>query len=406
MTGKTEKLYQRDAYRTAFTARVTGMEAIKGAPAVALDKTCFYPTSGGQLHDTGTIGAAPVVDVFEKDGRIYHVLEKECSLSGEVDGAVDWERRFDHMQQHTGQHILTSALIDTLGAATVSSSLGAEMSTIDIALTSLSPDDAARAEDEANRRIYDDVPVHILFPEDKELEKMPLRKKPPPGKKTRIIHIEGFDYSPCGGTHCSRTGEVGIIKISRWEKMRGNSRIEFYCGGRALRDYRRKARILNRVSGALSAQESEAGEAVARLIGEAKEQRRSIAALKQQLFTHHARELYDAAARTGGTRIIASIIENSGIAELQMLAQKIRQHGACLVLLGSPGEKPSFVFTRSEGITIDLAGMLDTLRRTFPVKGGGGPGMVQGGLQDGNALNAFIDAAEKYAVEKAGKTFS
>lgn len=389
----TEKIYQTDSYLPEFTAKITGREIIENQPALVLDRTCFYPTSGGQLNDLGEIADMQVIDVIEKDDIIYHIISNDTGITGDVNCGIDWGRRFDNMQQHTGQHILSQSLIIALNAPTVSSSLGRESSTIDVNKDSFSLAEAEKAEKLANGWIYKNVPVNILYPTNKEMDLMPLRKKPPEGKKSRIINIEELDYSPCGGTHCARTGEVGVIKIRKWEKTRGNIRIEFYCGQRALSDYITKSKQVNAVSSLLSSHEYELEDAVSRLLAENKSINKLNNEIREQLFEYQSKEIFSGGELFKDFRIVSHIIEAATMPQLQLLAQKIRAQGECAVLLGSSGAKPSFVFTCSEKIDIDLSAILSDLRNQYPVKGGGGKTMVQGGLQGETSISDFIDKA-------------
>ncbi len=397
---KTKKLYRENSYKTEFSALITESTEVNGKPAVVLDETCFYPTSGGQLHDTGIIENIPVIEVIEDDSIIYHVLDGEIPPGEKVRCEIDWIRRFDNMQQHTGQHILSQSFIKTSGAETVSSSLGQEISTIDLNRPDLSVQDAEKAEAEANMWIYRNVPVNIIYPDMEELERLPLRKKPPEGKKVRLIHIEGLDYSPCGGTHCSHTGEVGMVKIRQWKKMRGNVRVEFYCGERALIDYRSKMKVVNSLISSLSAQEfslvSTAEKLAANIRGLSKTNRE----LKNKLFEHKAGEIYSQAEIAGNFRIAAFEDDAESIDDLKKRAQIVRTEGPGIVIIGSRTEKPFFVLTRTDKAGIDLTDILNKLKEKFSLKGGGSPGMVQGALDNEEDMEPFLAEAGKIAKER------
>ncbi|HKQ58362.1 MAG TPA: alanyl-tRNA editing protein, partial [Candidatus Eisenbacteria bacterium] len=236
-----ERLYYDDAYTTRFPARVTSVGAHRDRPAVELERTYFYPESGGQEADRGAIGSAPVIDVQAGDDeRVWHVLEPGAApleAGSELEGEVDWARRFDHMQQHTGQHILSAALERVISAPTVSSHLGEERSTIDVTLGDADWAAFQRVEEAANRIVWEDRPVERHWTDAEGVKRFQLRKRPQVSGRIRIVEIPDWDLSACGGTHTRRTGEVGAIKIVRWEKVRGNLRLEFLCGARALRDH-------------------------------------------------------------------------------------------------------------------------------------------------------------------------
>src|SRR6185503_15266571 len=236
----TDRLYYTDPYLKAFDATVDRVEARDGRVLVRLDRTAFYPTSGGQPFDTGLLGGSRVVDVVdEEDGSIAHVVEGTGTLDAgrAVQGEIDWARRFDHMQQHTGQHVLSAAFDRLFGARTISFHLGAAASTIDLA-REMSPAEITAAETEANRIVWEDRTVAIRFASAEEAAAMPLRKEASRGGTLRLIDVEGFDLSACGGTHVSRTGAIGVIVVAAWERFKGGHRLTFLCGGRALSAYR------------------------------------------------------------------------------------------------------------------------------------------------------------------------
>jgi len=393
----TERLYYNNAYSTTFTANILKRATVEHKPAVILDKTLFYPTSGGQLNDTGTLNGVPVLDVIEQNNEILHIVESNITTDT-VTGYIDWLRRFDFMQQHTGQHILSQSIIRIFGAETVSFSLGTESSTIDVNRSTFSYEDVQKAEAEANQRIYKNVPVQILYPSGEELKTLPLRKQPQQEKNIRIIYIEGFDYSPCGGTHCSRTGEVGIIKIRHWEKMRGNIRLKFLCGERALKDYYVKNRIINELSALLSVSESVLYNSASVLIDNNKILNKELSHLKQQLFTFQAQELYTAGERIGDIPLICYVFDQSTSAEMQSFAQAVRAQGKCIIILISGGEKPAFLCARTEDIPMDLTKIINELKQTIPIKGGGSPSLIQGGFTYGTDIKLVMNSLKKQII--------
>ncbi len=243
----TERLYYLDSYLQTFDARLVSVGQVGGRPSVVLDRTVFYPTSGGQPFDTGTLGGARVLDVVEReDGAILHVVEREVEVSvsgiGDssieiVTGRIDWPRRFEHMQQHTGQHVLSAAIDQVCGVRTESFHLGAASATIDLA-RELTLAEIADAEDLANAVVWEDRPVGIRFVDAEDSSALQLRKESARTGTLRIVDVEGFDVSACGGTHVTRTGAIGIIAVSGWERLRGGTRLEFRCGVRALHRHR------------------------------------------------------------------------------------------------------------------------------------------------------------------------
>ncbi len=235
----TERLYYTEPYRRTFDATVVSVESVEGRSHVTLDQTAFYPTSGGQPFDTGTLGGAAVSDVIDReDGTIAHVVAGSLKAGDVVTGEIDWARRFDHMQQHTGQHVLSAAFDRLFGVRTESFHMGQLLApTIDLA-REVTASEVAKAEDDANRVVWEDRPVTVRFATAEEAAAMPLRKESGRTGSLRLIDVQDYDLSACGGTHVERTGAIGVIAIGGWEKFRGGSRVEFLCGTRALQRFR------------------------------------------------------------------------------------------------------------------------------------------------------------------------
>ena len=234
----TERLYYDDASMCAFDARVVRVESGDDGASVWLDRTAFYPTSGGQPFDVGTLGGASVVNVFDDDdGDVVHVVAgAPPALGATVRGDVTWARRFDHMQQHTGQHLLSAVIEHLAGARTVSFHLGTESSTIDID-RELSPAQLTAVESTVNDAVWRDLPVSIRYASEEEARALPLRKESARSGTLRLVSIEGVDLSACGGTHVASTGVLGLVTVVSWERFKGGQRLEFLCGGRALRRF-------------------------------------------------------------------------------------------------------------------------------------------------------------------------
>ncbi len=271
----------------AFDARVVACDprpAAGDSPAgyaVELDATAFYPTSGGQPFDTGTLGGARVLDVVDDDERIVHVLDAALTPGDAVSGAIDWPRRFEHMQQHTGQHVLSAAFERVCANRTESFHLGSESCSIDLA-REVSARDVAAVVDEANRIVWEDRPVVVRFVTAEEAAALPLRKEPARAGTLRLIDVEDYDLSACGGTHVARTGGIGIIVVSGWEKFRGGSRVQFLCGVRVQRRFDLWRDALAATMKHLSVAPDELAAGVERLQGEGKTLQRALAAGKRQ----------------------------------------------------------------------------------------------------------------------------
>jgi alanyl-tRNA synthetase len=399
----TERLYYTQPYLAAFHAEVIGFAAAPdGRRGALLDRTAFYPTSGGQPHDTGILGGARVIDVLDRDdGTILHVVEGELP-AGPVHGQIDWPRRFDHMQQHTGQHILSAACERGHGARTVSFHLGSESSTIDLA-TDLSPSRIAEAEAEANRIVWEDRPVGIRFVDAGEAAGLPLRKEPTRGGELRLIDVEDFDLSACGGTHVARTGAIGIIAIAGWERLRGGTRLEFLCGARALRGYRRLRDSVGDCTRLLSVLPEELPSGIARLQGEIRDLKRRSRDLQTSLASHEAAALASGADRHGSLSLVSAVLEGSDANALKVLASGIVSHsGFVAVLLGAETPR-AVVIARSADVAIDAAAILRALIARSGGKGGGRPELAQGGGLSGTA-EEILDAARAAIVERAPGT--
>jgi alanyl-tRNA synthetase len=243
----TERLYYNDSYLHEFPARV--VEVLDGGLRVCLDRTAFYPSSGGQPYDEGTIAGIPVVDVIDEEDRVVHVLQKPLT-AGDVNCEVNWTRRFDHMQQHTGQHLLSAVFEELYSISTVSFHMGATVSTIDVSAASLDPRQIERVEERFAQIVAEARPVLITF-EDASAD-LGLRKASERTGTLRIVSIEGLDRSACGGTHLRSTAEIGALQIRKLEKIRATTRVEFVCGGRALSAARTDFRLLSEISRTLS----------------------------------------------------------------------------------------------------------------------------------------------------------
>jgi alanyl-tRNA synthetase len=287
----TDKLYFTDSSILDFEASV--LDVIEGAagPRVILDRTAFYPTGGGQPHDTGTLGDSRVIDVVENEaGIVHHILEAPANLviGATISGQVDRARRRDHLQQHSGQHILSQAFIQACGAETRSFHLGPDTSTIDIELQSPSDMLMRNAEEIANTVVFDDRPMLVHLVNEDEAARLPLRKESAVQGTIRVIEIEDFDWSPCGGTHAVRTGQIGLIAVRSYERAKKMTRVEFVCGRRALQDYRRAHDTAVRVARLFSAERDSSPDLVAKALEENKELKRRSHGLLELAMTAEA----------------------------------------------------------------------------------------------------------------------
>jgi alanyl-tRNA synthetase len=399
----TDRLYYTDPYLRTFDATIQRVEQRDGRWLVTLDRTAFYPTTGGQPFDTGTLGDLRVVDVVdEEDGTISHLLSgsdpvainsRGLTPGQPIHGEIDWARRFDHMQQHTGQHVLSAAIVRVCRVRTVSFHLGAAASTIDLE-RELSPAEIAAAETEANRVVWENRPVTIRFVTAEEAAALPLRKEPARGGTLRLIDVEEFDLSACGGTHVARSGAIGIIAVAAWERFKGGQRIEFLCGGRALG---RLGSLRDTTAASvrlLSVLPEEIPSTVERLQAEIKDQKRAVAGLQTELARFRAAELAASAERvTNEISVVLRAIDAdaNGLKALASAVTAVPGHAVVLVSTSRPA---LVVAARSAGLAVSAQQIVAALTGRFGGRGGGKPELAQAGGLDAPAQD-ILDAARE-----------
>jgi alanyl-tRNA synthetase len=377
------RLYYTDAYCQAFDARVVRAFDHEGRPAVVLDRTAFYPTSGGQPFDVGRLGVATVVEVVDVEGDVVHVLSAPLVEGMPVRGEIDWTRRFDHMQQHTGQHVLSAAFVHVCQAPTVSFHLGSDDSTIDLGAM-VAPADVERAVDEANRIIWEDREVVVRFASDDEAKRLPLRKESARQGELRLIEVPRFDLSACGGTHVARTGAIGLVAVTATEKFKGGLRVTFVCGGRALHALRR---LRDAVAGSvrvLSVLPPELPAAVEKLQSDGKGLRKTIAGLQAALAVHEADRLLAASPATSGRRVITEIYEDWDAAGLKTIASSLIARDPVAVALVTGGAVATVVVACAPSLGLDAGAVVRQLTDRFGGRGGGRPDMAQAGGLSGH----------------------
>ncbi|HEX7315469.1 MAG TPA: DHHA1 domain-containing protein [Pyrinomonadaceae bacterium] len=397
----TQRLYYSDSHLVEFEARVVAVSTTDdGRAVVSLDRTAFYPTGGGQPTDTGTLGAARVVDcVDEEDGGVLHVCEGEAPAEGSlVVCRVDWPRRLDHIQQHTGQHILSQVFVELYGARTRSFRMMEEMCEIDVELSDPSDEKVERAVRRANEIIWNDRAVRVHFVTPEEAARMPLRKDSAREGELRVIEIEGFDFSPCGGTHAASTGEVGVIVARQWERAKGLVRVTFGAGARALEDYARANRAARATAALFSVGRDEGTEAAARLQEEHKQLQRRLRVAEETAARAEARELYEEAAASeveaNGPIVVARAFEGRDAEGLRRLAFALAAHARAVALVGSvEGGAARLVFARAADAPGDMNALMRDACQTLGGRGGGRPDMAQGGGQQVERMAEALDAA-------------
>ena len=393
----TERLYYNDSFLREFDAQVLSCEPVRAGQHwyVQLDRTAFYPSSGGQPHDTGKLGGASVVEVLERDDdAVLHVTDRPLE-AGPVRGILDWERRFDHMQQHTGQHLLSAAFLELFKVPTVSFHLGREVSTIDLAAPSIHPAQLEQAERRANQIVFEDRPVKVGFGTPQELAEAGIRKAVEREGILRAIEVEGFDRQPCGGTHVARTGQIGLLLLRKCEKVKQNWRVEFVCGGRGARAARGDFAALGEAARQLSCGLAEVPAMVARALEERQAGHRVRQRLQEQLAEVEALMLLAMEMRTGkpgAPRIVRRVFEEADADYLRLLAAKVVAEPRVQALLASRAGG-HVVFAQSAGLDADMNALLREGLQAAGGKGGGTKDFAQGNVPDSAALEGILNRA-------------
>lgn len=418
---RTERLYYSDSHLVEFEASVIDVsERVSGWTAITLDRTAFYPTGGGQPSDTGTIDGLRVVECIDhEDEGVSHVIQGRAPQVGSmVKGRIDWSRRLDHMQQHTGQHILSASFVNLFKAPTRSFRVLEEVCEIDVELANPATEIIERAVELANNIIWEDRAVSINNVTAEQASEMPLRKEPARVGELRVIAIEDFDLTPCGGTHAVRTGEVGMIAVRSWERAKGLTRIEFVAGVRALNEYRRANATARATAALFSAGRDDAPKLVKRMVEDNKELQRRVRALEELAARVEADELLQASGSTSsealndqrggqsssptvresssdsGVRVITKIFDNRDAESLKHLAQALIAHSRIVALLASrDNEAARLVFARSSDAPGDMNALMREACAMLDGRGGGKPDLAQGGGKNVERLSEAIKTA-------------
>ncbi|HNT02411.1 MAG: DHHA1 domain-containing protein [Clostridiaceae bacterium] len=396
---RTERLYNDDPYLTEFRAEVIETLTYGDKYGIVLDRTAFYPAGGGQPWDTGYLNDEKVTEVIEKDGKLLHIVDNKL-LSTEVKGSVDWARRFDFMQQHTGQHILSACFEKLLTGSTDSFHMGKDIVSIEINIDSFSIDDAERIENMANDIIYSNLPVIARIVSGEELNSLPLRKMPKVTENIRIVEVKETDYSPCGGTHVRTTGEVGMIKIKNWEKCKGGIKFAFVCGNRALKDYGLYNSIIRALCEKLSARDSEIVEAVDKLLFDLRNTEKQLSASTQELIRIEADNTIKECPVVSGIRLISRVLDNRSINDVKLLAQYLTKVPGTVALLACKNENAQVIFSRSEDVNMDMNALFKAVLPIIDGKGGGNSRTAQGGGSRVDRLEEFMNNAKNLIISK------
>lgn len=397
----TERLYYHDSFLHEFDAQVEEVVSADSRQAIVLDRTAFYPTSGGQVFDTGWIlsGANKlrVTEVVEKDdGTILHVFEAPPQLEkgSRVHGQIDIDRRRDHMQQHSGQHVLSAALIQLFNMPTVSFHMGDESCSIDLDTKNLTSNQVEQAETLANEVVMQTRTVAIRFVTQQEAQGLGLRKLPPVERdKLRLIDISDFDLTACGGTHVASTGQIGCILLRKTEKVRQGWRVEFVCGKRAVVTARRDYATLVESAGLFSSHIWEVPQQVRKAQEEVRALRKSREQVLEELAEAQAAKLLAETLEAGGRKIVARVFADRDVAFIKLLAQKLtRQSAPAIALLGTSLGQATLVFAQSAGQPFDMGALMKEALAGLGGRGGGSKDMAQGGPVRAEGLDAALQA--------------
>jgi alanyl-tRNA synthetase len=407
----TERLYYTDPFLQIFEAQVVDVRATANGTAVVLDRSAFYPTSGGQPFDTGWLESSGgdklkirVVNVEEdpSTGEVLHYVEDAARIhSGDLlQGAIDAARREDHQQQHSGQHVLSAALEQLYDFATVSFHMGDESCTIDLATDAVSPAQLAAAERLANEIVFEDRTVEIRFATREEARAMGVRKIPAGERgKLRLIDIANFDLNACGGTHVRSTGQIGSILLRKTEKVRQGVRVEFVCGLRAVAIARRDFMTLTDAAAVFSTHIYEVPQQARKVLDEAKAAQKVQSRLLEEVAELQAEKFLQSATELPwGAKLVVQFFADRELAFIKMLAQKITRGGKAVALLSCGGSQPSLVFAQSPGLPNDMGGLMKQTLAKLGTRGGGNKDMAQGGAPDAErAEHAIVEAANVVA---------
>ena len=380
----TNRLYYDNAYLTEFDASVVECRPNGENYDVLLDQSAFYPTSGGQPFDTGVLGGARVLDVNVEDGLVWHTVDQPLNVGDAVHGSIDWPRRFDHMQQHAGDHMIASALHRLMGGVTIGLHISSDVSTIDVAMpegkTRISDEDIRRIEEDVNTRIQRDVPIRCWFPESDELASLPLRKAPTVNEHVRIVAIGEDEMVACGGTHPATAGQLGLVKILSVTPARGKMRVAFLAGARAMADYARCSDAAHGAAELLSTGVENLVSSVAALQEKLRAAEFELLRMKkEQAMAQSARFLAEADPLPDGTKLIARFVDGDANLLRDMASRLIENPGVIALLGAENGGQAVYVFGRAADVDANMGNLLRDAARPLGGKGGGRSDFAQGG---------------------------
>lgn len=378
----TEKLYLNNPYLREIDARIVEKIYKDGKYYIKLNRTIFYPhLSGGQPGDKGTINGVEVLEVYEDNMEIIHVT-KDNIHSDKVMLNIDWDNRLDNMQQHSGQHLLSAAFYKLYNGETIGFHIGEDYVYIDVTLSELTEEEAKKVEIYANRIIFSNFDIKSYYIEKKDIDKIPVRKQPSLSSNIRIVEIDNIDFSPCGGTHVRQTGEIGLIKIRKWEKYKGNIRLEFVCGNRALEDYGWKNKSVNDISLLLSSKDKDIYGKVKTLLDQKIALEKENRILKDEIVKYEGKELLRNALKVKNKPFISKIYTDKDLKEINAISAFLNNISNGILIFGSNKDnKGQFLVSVPKDSNINVKNILKELSNDFEIKGGGSNNSVQGGCK-------------------------
>jgi alanyl-tRNA synthetase len=388
----TRRLYWENPYLFETDAKIERIDSNEEGFQVTLDRSIFYPDmSGGQPGDDGTINSVKVIRTYEDGDKLVHVVQERLA-QGRANLKISGERRMDLMQQHSGQHLLSGVLFRLFGTETIGFHLGEEYTTIDLNVTDISEDELTRAEQLCNKIIQSNFRIKSYVVSSDEVRLLPVRKRPSVDKNIRVVEIDGFDYSPCGGTHVSATGELGLIKVIRREKYKGNTRIYFLTGKRAVNDYINKFNSVRDISAVLSTGDTQVFERFSAIYNERNSLLKDVKELKERLLSLEGENLLRGAKLHGEGRIICRMFDNKDFKEISYMGSWLTNTNERLVLIfGIEGSSISqFMISKSKDVELELNDIYKELSSLYQIKGGGNSNTVQGSISSSH-LNGLLE---------------
>ena len=387
----TKRIYYDDAFARDFTASVEACDEKEGAWRAILSQTAFYPTSGGQPNDLGTLGEARVLDVVDEGDEIVHVVDKP--IQGIATGKIDWIRRFDHMQQHTGQHLVSAVALKEFGLETISFHLGEEICTIDVRGAEPSAKTLLATEKAVNEAIFEDRAVKVLYATLAELRGLGVRKEVDREGTLRAIEIEGIELQPCGGTHVARTGQIGTVQLRRCAKIRQDWRLEFLCGRRVVKAARADYETRKTAAEKLKCSTEEVVAMLDKALAERDASYKSAKERGEKLAAFEAEKIVrETPARTDGVRVVAQVFEGVEANYVLMLAPAIAAHEKTIALIAR-SECGHIFFGQGPGVGRDMNSLMKKVLEQVGGKGGGTKDFARGGLKDPATAHKAIELA-------------